>query len=171
MSSHSGCDVCCRLEAILEFLDEQQGKEGAGNTWAANRHVAAVVRLGEWQARPWPGREQRSTRSRVADIAQHDLKSGGELGVGAQHIEPVKSARPFGDPRLVDGRKCSAEETVFLEIAAETAVADEAPCRPWGEAWRAATSRMGPLRLLGQNRAPAPRRDCDRRCTVGLPDF
>ena len=34
-------------------------------------------------------------------IAQHDLKRG-ELGVGAQHIEPVK-ARVFGDPRLVDG--------------------------------------------------------------------
>src|SRR3954470_13229703 len=36
-----GCDVV-PVEAILEFLDEQQGKEGAEHV-AANRHVAAVV--------------------------------------------------------------------------------------------------------------------------------
>src|SRR6202022_503426 len=53
-------------------------------------------------------------------IAQHDLKRG-ELGVGAQHIEPVK-ARVFGDPRLVDGEMLGRDG---LEIAAETAVADE----------------------------------------------
>jgi hypothetical protein len=49
-----------------------------------------------------------------------DLKRG-ELGVGAQHIEPVK-ARVFGDPRLVDGEVLGRDG---LEIAAETAVADE----------------------------------------------
>src|SRR5262249_2100235 len=36
-----GCDVV-PVEAILEFLDEQQGKEGAEHV-AANGHVAAVV--------------------------------------------------------------------------------------------------------------------------------
>src|SRR5580693_3340334 len=36
-----GCDVV-PVEAILEFLDEQQGNEGAEHV-AANGHVAAVV--------------------------------------------------------------------------------------------------------------------------------
>ena len=39
-----GCDVV-PVEAILEFLDEQQGKEGAEHV-AANGHVAAVVDWG-----------------------------------------------------------------------------------------------------------------------------
>src|SRR5260370_30280184 len=45
----------------------------------------------------------------------------GERGVGGQHVEPVK-ARVFGDPRLVDGEVLGRDG---LEIAAETAVADE----------------------------------------------
>src|SRR5262249_25052917 len=58
-----GCDVV-PVEAILEFLDEQQGKEGAEHV-TANGHVAAVVDgtsgkhgLGlETTARPAVGRD------------------------------------------------------------------------------------------------------------------
>src|SRR6202047_4637991 len=111
-----GCDVV-PVEAILEFLDEQQGKEGAEHV-AANGHVAAVV---DWAS----GKNGLGLAEQLLDppevaIAQHDLKRG-ELGVGAQHIEPVK-ARVFGDPRLVDGEMLGRDG---LEIAAETAVADE----------------------------------------------
>src|SRR5271165_3792657 len=49
------------------------------------------------------------------------IAAWGELGVGAQHIEPVK-ARVVGDPRLVDREVLGRDG---LEIAAEAAVADE----------------------------------------------
>src|ERR1700732_1378963 len=111
-----GCDVV-PVESILEFLDEQQGKEGAEHV-AANGHVAAVV---DWTSgKHGLGLAEQLLDPQSVAIAQHDLKRG-ELGVGAQHIEPVK-ARVFGDPRLVDGEVLGRDG---LEIAAETAVADE----------------------------------------------
>ena len=53
-------------------------------------------------------------------VAQHDLQRG-DLGIGAQHVEPVK-ARVLGDPRLVDGEMLGRDG---LQITAEAAVADE----------------------------------------------
>src|SRR5437868_9290317 len=111
-----GCDVV-PVEAILEFLDEQQGKEGAEHV-AANGHVAAVV---DWASgKHGLGLAEQLLDPQQVAIAQHDLKRG-ELGVGAQHIEPVK-ARVCGDPRLVHVEVLGRDG---LEIAAETAVADE----------------------------------------------
>jgi len=53
-------------------------------------------------------------------VAQHNLQRG-ELGVGAQHVEPVE-ARVFGDPFLVDGEAPGRDG---FEITAEAAVANQ----------------------------------------------
>src|ERR1700736_3345551 len=101
---------------MAPLLDEQQGKEGAEHV-AANGHVAAVV---DWASgKHGLGLAEQLLDPQSVAIAQHDLKRG-ELGVGAQHIEPVK-ARVFGDPRLVDGEMLGRDG---LEIAAESAFAD-----------------------------------------------
>src|SRR5207302_7853861 len=93
--------------AILEFLGEQQGKKGAEHV-AANGHVAAMV---DWASgQHGLGLAEQLLDPQQVAVAQHDLKRG-ELGVGAQHIEPVK-ARVFGDPRLVDGEVLGRDAVV-----------------------------------------------------------
>src|ERR1700730_10670731 len=146
-----GCDVVPGA-AILEFLAEQQSKEGA-ELVAANGLVAAVV---DWTSgKHGLGLTEQLLDPQSVAIAQHDLKRG-ELGVGAQHIEPVK-ARVFGDPRLVDGEVLGRDG---LEIAAETAVADErlvAPRLREGRLWASlarSPSRMA-LRCSASRRASA----------------
>ena len=67
-----GCDVV-PVEAILEFLDEQQGQEGAEHV-AANGHVAAVVD-GASGKHGLGLAEQLLDPQQVA-VTQHDLKRG-----------------------------------------------------------------------------------------------
>ena len=104
-------------QPIFEFFDEQQRQKGAEHM-AADRHVAAMVdRTGSEHGLGLA--EQLLDPQQVA-VAQHNLQRG-ELGVGAQHVEPVE-ARVFGDPFLVDGEVPGRDG---FEITAEAAVANQ----------------------------------------------
>jgi hypothetical protein len=73
-----------------------------------------------WGAEDGLGLVQQLFDAQQVAVTQHDLQRG-DLGIGAQHVEPVK-ARILGNPGLVNGKVLGRDG---LQITTKAAIADE----------------------------------------------